>query len=75
MIGSRAYLAVGTLEVVALVAGALVLGSLGEGAYVPEWYAAVVGAHFSPLVTFSTPASTGWVRHCWWAGSPAPWWA
>jgi len=28
------------------VAGALLLGSLGEGAYVPAWYAAVVGAHF-----------------------------
>lgn len=46
MFASRGYRIVVALEVVALVAGAVVLNRTGHGGYVPAWIAAVVGVHF-----------------------------
>ncbi len=46
MFGSRAYRLVVVAEVAALVAGAIVLNSLGHSAYIVAWFAAVVGVHF-----------------------------
>lgn len=46
MFSSRGYRLVVALEVIALVAGGLLLGTTGHSEYTIAWFAAVVGVHF-----------------------------
>lgn len=46
MFSSRGYRLVVALEVIALVAGALLLGATGHSEYTIAWFAGVVGVHF-----------------------------
>ena len=46
MFASRGYRIVVALEVVAIIAGAIVLNATGHPGYVAAWIAAVVGVHF-----------------------------
>lgn len=46
MFSSRGYRLVVALEVIALVAGGALLGTIGHSEYTIAWFAAVVGVHF-----------------------------